>query len=171
MDLFFSFLVAGGVSVISYILYRLFGGNPEAIHGGHDNQDEIDGYRNEKVVYNIQEKETGNLNDELFRKLKAKVRKYGGQAGTSVEYIGITSGPDPVTAMKSRVDAKKRNLGINCMVLLYETTSVDHCTEVERNLIDYSQQVHVLKNQNDIGGGGGRKPSAERYYVYAAYKR
>ena len=49
------------------------------------------------------------MNTELIEKLKGKIKKYGGDA--IVEYIGITSGSDPVKAMKSRVDSKRRAWG------------------------------------------------------------
>lgn len=81
------------------------------------------------------------MNTELLNKLKGKIYEYGCQA--SIEYIGITSGNDgPMKAMKSRVYSKKRDLGINYMLLLYETTSDYNCREVERHLIDYSRQIH-----------------------------
>lgn len=73
--------------------------------------------------------------------------------------------------MKSRVDSKKRGLGINCMRLLYKSSSHDNCTEFESRLINYSKAIHGDINQNEVGGGGGRKPErADWHYVYAAYR-
>ena len=158
-----------GFAGIYYIYRQWFGGDRNRHTDG--DQDDIDGYRNEQVRYltDVAEFEGKGVNRELIEKLKRKIEKYGEEA--DVEYIGITSGSDPVTAMKSRVDAKKRRLGINCMRLLYETDSHDNCTEVESILINYSKDIHEDENENEVGGGGGRKPAeAGRYYVYAAYR-
>ena len=168
-----AFILLLAVSLVigfgSYYIYRQWFGGDRSRHtdGG---QDDIDGYRNEQVRYltDVTEFGEGKVNRELIERLKRKIEKYGEEA--DVEYIGITSGSDPVTAMKSRVDAKKRRLGINCMRLLYETDSHDNCTEVESILINYSKDIHEDKNENEVGGGGGRKPEAGRYYVYAAYR-
>ena len=169
------FALSSVIGLGSYFIYRKwFSGRDQNRHadGGQDDidggQDDIDGYRNEKVQYIIYDVVRGKVNTELIEKLKEKIEKYGGDA--IVEYIGITSGSDPVKAMKSRVDSKKRSLGINCMRLLYETDNHDNCTEVESRLINYSIAIHGDKNKNEIGGGGGRKPEASRHYVYAAYQ-
>lgn len=162
------FALSSVIGLGSYFIYRKwFSGSDQNRHADGD-QDDIDGYRNEEVQYIICDVERGTVNTELIEKLKGKIKKYGGDA--IVEYIGITSGSDPVKAMKSRVDSKKRSLGINCMRLLYETDNHDNCTEVESRLINYSIAIHGDKNKNEIGGGGGRIPQASRHYVYAAYQ-
>ena len=166
--------IAGGVTlVVGYFVFgkRSGGSDQDRHHGGDDDVViDIEGYRDENVEYYEDDVITGVLNDNLMERLKQKIRKHG--KGAVVEYIGITSGTDPVKAMKSRVDQKKRELGINKMRLLYQTSSRDNCTKVESKLIDYSKTIHGNINKNDIGGGGGRIPadSQNYYYVYAAYK-
>ena len=152
-------LVLGGAALVVYLIYRKWAS------GG---QDDIDGYQN-KIEYNVEGVLKGRVNYELIEELKNKIAQYGW--GASVEYIGITSGDDPVRAMKSRVDSKKIELGINCMRLLYQTSSYDNSTRVESELIEHSKAIHRGKNANEKGGGGGRIPSCpEKYYVYVAYK-
>ena len=164
-----TFVLLGSLAIIGAVAYFIFRKcSDQDRHRGGD--DDIDGYRNENVKYHVDDVAKGEFNDKLMEKLKQKIRRHG--KGATVEYIGITSGTDPVTAMKSRVDSKKKHLGINEMRLLYQTSSRDYCTEVESRLINYSQTIHEDINENEIGGGGGRKPAgdSQNYYVYAAYK-
>lgn len=169
----FLFVLGLGGILAGYFIYRWLRGAQNHVHadGGQDEgQDDIDGYRNENVEYFVSGVIKGKLNSNCIKQLKSEVDKYGDKA--KVEYIGITSGSDPVKAMKSRVDSKKRQLGINCMHLLYETDSHADCTEAESQLIDYSQTIHKGINKNEVGGGGGRIPvptTNMKYYVYVAY--
>ena len=151
-------------SFLNYLSRNWYGG------GGEDPHDDIDGYRDKKVKYYVTDPEEGAANDELVERLKRKIEEYG--HGATVEYIGITSGSDPETAMKSRVDSKKRRLEINEMRLLYKTTIRDNCTRVESQLIEHSRAIHGSINQNERKGAGGRRSEAAYYYyVYAAYKK
>lgn len=159
----------GGLAIVGglYFIFKWYGSSDR--HHGGNGDDDIDGYRNERVEYYVNDVAKGRLDHELMKRLKQKIIRYGNEA--AVEYIGITSGTDPMKAMKSRVDTKKKQLGINEMRLLYQTSDRDDCTEVESELIKYSKTIHGHINENEKGGGGGRIPdTSQNYYVYAAYK-
>ena len=133
-----------------------------AIFGGGDDTD-----GKQSVQYITGDVVTGHPNDKVLAKLKDRLDISN---GASAEYIGIASGPDRESAMKSRYDDYKKSLGINEMRLLYESTSRKYVEKVETELIDY--RAHVTINKNKIKGGGGRKPDeSNTHYVYVAYKR
>ena len=93
---------------------------------------------------------------EVLDELKHLIVEYS--QGASAEYIGIASGDDSASAMKSRVDDYKKDLGINEMRLLYESSSHKHVKEIETELIQFSQLVNSQINRNQVAGGGGRVP-------------
>ena len=106
--------------------------------------------------------------NQIMSELEERLRRYSQTA--SVEYIGIASGDDGESAMRSRYDDNKRKLGINEMRLLYKSSSHDNVQRVERELIDY--RVGSRINRNETGGGGGLPPdNPKHYFVYVAYKR
>ena len=93
--------------------------------GGNNTLDDTDG----QVQYITGEVMTGQPNNVLSE-LKNRLHNYS--RGASAEYIGIASGRDGESAMKSRYDGYKKSLGINQMRTLYESSSHDHVREVER---------------------------------------
>ena len=114
--------------------------------------------------------ETGWPN-QVYPTLNKKIGQYSTNA--KAEYIGMTSGNEDESAMKSRYDSVKKDLEINKMIILYRTDSREHAIEVEEELIEHSKKNHKDINQNQKSGGAGRKPdeknSPKFYYVYAAY--
>ena len=89
--------------------------------------------------------------------------------GATIEYIGMTSGQ-----VESRMDDYKKDLGINEVRVVYETSSYKNAVQVEKELIDFSERNHPTINANNRDGGGGRLPEMDgrlTYKVYAAYRR
>ena len=120
------------------------------------------------TVYCYTDDTLSGFPSEVIDDLKDLILKYS--QGASAEYIGIASGDDGVSAMKSRIDDYKKDLRINEMRLLYESSSHKHVKEIETELIQFSQLVNSKINANQVAGGGGRVPSnPKHYYVYAAY--
>ena len=106
--------------------------------------------------------------NQIMSKLKEDLQRYS--RGASVEYIGIASGDDGESAMRSRYDDNKRKLRINEMRLLYKSSSHDNVQRVESELIDYRDGSGI--NRNETGGGGGLPPdNPKHYFVYVAYRR
>eukprot|EP00735_Rhodelphis_limneticus_P003542 TRINITY_DN15026_c0_g1::TRINITY_DN15026_c0_g1_i1::g.25785::m.25785 TRINITY_DN15026_c0_g1::TRINITY_DN15026_c0_g1_i1::g.25785 ORF type:complete len:131 (-),score=14.98,DUF603/PF04645.7/0.13 TRINITY_DN15026_c0_g1_i1:242-634(-) len=84
-------------------------------------------------------------------------------------YIGIGSGPDALSALKTRLDDYKKENGINDMIALYESSSQDNCRTVEDWLVSYFEEHKRCINRT--GGGGGRESSQTKFYVYLALRR
>ena len=123
----------------------------------------------DKTYYETDDVLTGRPN-AIIDDLKNRIHELS--RGASVEYIGIASGDDGISAMRSRMDDYKKSLGINEMTLLYQSASHNNVRVVETKLIEYSKEIHPGINKNQIGGGGGRIPNnPKHHYVYAAYRR
>ena len=133
-------------AIFGVIFTAIFGDGVEYITG-----EEITGYPN-KII------------DELKRRL----RKYS--RGASVEYIGIASGRNGKSAMRSCYDDYMKTLGINEMRVLYKSSSYTHVQQIERQLIDYSREINAI-NINQTGGGGDIPNIPGHYFVYVAYNR
>ena len=72
--------------------------------------------------------------------------------------IGITNNPE-------RRASQYRYNDYRLMHILYETSSIDHARELEKNLIAQFRDKCKNRLENIIGGGSGR-PSDGMYYLY-----
>ena len=87
-------------------------------------------------------------------------------------YVGVASGYDYLSALKSRIDDKKLAFLTNRMYLLYQSSSETNTRTLEAQLVDHFQYVKSdMRVWNSTGGGGGRRGSGPYYYVYLATSR
>ena len=84
-------------------------------------------------------------------------------------YIGVASGKDYWDALTSRIDEKKVEHGVNCMDLIYMSTSEDYTRSLEDQLIEhFKKERGDVRFWNDKAGGGGRKGSGPAFCLYLA---
>lgn len=87
-------------------------------------------------------------------------------------YVGVASGYDYHSALKSRIDEKKLSFLTNRMYLLYQSSSETNTRRLEAQLVDHFQYVKSdIRVWNSTGGGGGRRGSGPYYFVYLATSR
>lgn len=129
----------------------------------------------EGVVCRKINKFTGTRNDVVSR-VKRDLNNWHYNRDITHIYIGITSAVSNsestvYEAMKSRMDARKREWGINEMVLLYLTRSEHNIIEAEKEIIAHNmEQGDKAVNYN--AGGGGRAGALKEWHVlYAALAR
>ncbi len=84
-------------------------------------------------------------------------------------YIGIASGYDYYSALARRIDQKKLEYQTTRMNLIYQSSSERHTRQLEANLVDHFQYIKADDRVwNSTGGGGGRRGSGPRFYLYLA---
>jgi hypothetical protein len=87
-------------------------------------------------------------------------------------YVGVASGYDYLSALKSRIDNKKLEYDTNRMYLLYRSSSETSTRWLEAELVDHFRNVREDDRVwNSVGGGGGRRGSGPHYFIYLATSR
>lgn len=103
---------------------------------------------------------------QVLGQLRSSVSGYTRPGRAKHFYVGIASGADSESALRRRLDAYKRQLGINRMVCIYQSSSQNNSRLVEKELIDFFDEVEGIANR--VGGGGGPDSAGPRFFVYLA---
>ncbi len=84
-------------------------------------------------------------------------------------YIGVASGVEYKSALKTRYDDYKKGWGCNEIWNLYSSTSKPNTLSLERQLVDHYWEFEGF--QNRISGGGGGTTSKRGNFLYLALAR
>lgn len=105
-----------------------------------------------------------------FAECKKMVKNVLKRGSVETIYIGKGSGENATSAMKARYDDRKKALGINEVIAIYEVSNQQESLRMETQLVDSFKGNTKVKN--DTGGGGGRHASGAnyKYYVYLALR-
>ncbi len=106
-----------------------------------------------------------------FHNIVVKINQYLGHNQDLKFYIGITSGPDAITAMRQRRtgDEYKDLHGINRMIVIFKSKDQQKCRNKEKKLTDHYRADERCLNRT--GGGGGRDTKQPWSFVYLGLKR
>lgn len=120
----------------------------------------------------------------VFRSIVAICNR---NSGVTDFYIGVASGVDYWSALKSRIDERKLAWGVTHMYLLYGSGTERYTRDMERAIEAHfrgkaqRQNIHtdriagfnhpVATLQNATGGGGGRRGSSGNYFLYLALRK
>jgi len=130
---------------------------------------------------------TGHLHAAMPSVFRSIVTICNRNSGVTDFYIGVASGVDYWSALKSRIDARKLAWGVTHMYLLYGSGSEAYTRQMERaieahfagkdqrqniradRLAGFNAPAAVLRNAT--GGGGGRPGLSGNYFLYLALRR
>ncbi len=98
--------------------------------------------------------------ESTIRGKLGQFKRYAAKNYTGRLKIGATN--DPYTRWR---DHKRQGIWAE-MVVLWQTASYDGIKRAESSLIEWAEGYRDVECMNFVGGGGGVKPGANRYYVY-----